>query len=94
MLIIQDNLLPFQRFTEEQVIIWMRVKKDAYLWYKGQHGDAPKDMLVKMDEMRLLNGIPVIYCFNKENVHLWGYLSQFKIVDMNLYKYYRGDMFF
>jgi hypothetical protein len=94
MLTIQDNLLPVQRFTEEQVVIWMRVKKDAYLWYKGQFGDMPQDMLVKMDQMRLHSGVPVIYCFNKDGEHLWGYLSQFKQVNMVHYENYRGDMFF
>jgi hypothetical protein len=94
MLLIQDNLFPFQQFTEEQVIIWMRVQKNAYLWYKGQHGDSPQDMLVKMDEMRLHSGIPVIYCYDRDGKHLWGYLSQFKQVNMVHYENYRGDMFF
>jgi len=95
----QENLLSFQRYTEEDVIFWMANEKRAteepvYLWYKSQFGDCPTHTLVRMRHMRLIDGIPTIYCYDRNGIQLWGYLSQFSIVNITLYKDYRGEMFF
>lgn len=73
---IQDNLLSFQRYTEDDVIYWMGVPKGASVWYHAQFGDGPQ-IKAEFIELRMLDKIPVIYCQTIYGER-WGYLSQFK----------------
>ena len=38
----QENLLSFQRYTEDDVIYWMGVPKGTSVWYYIQFGDGPQ----------------------------------------------------
>lgn len=76
MVTIQDNLLSFQRYTEDDVVYWMGVEKNAMVWYKTEFGDGPT-IEAEFIEMRMLDKIPVIYCRTAYGIQ-WGYLSQFK----------------
>lgn len=74
----QEHLLPFQRYTEDDVIYWMSVHKGTKVWYKSQYGDG---VVVEAEyiEMRMIDKVPVIYCQTFYGLQ-WGYLSQFKKV--------------
>jgi hypothetical protein len=72
----QDHLLSFQKYTEDDVIYWMDVAKGTKLWYHSQFGDGA---IIEADfiELRMKDRIPVIYCSTHYGVQ-WGYLAQFK----------------
>lgn len=82
MVIMQENLLPFQRYTEDDVIYWMGVPSGEKLWYKTQYGDGIS-ITAEFIELRMMNKIPVIYCQTHYGVQ-WGYLSQFKKIGRKL----------
>lgn len=82
MVSMQENLLPFQRYTESDVIYWMGVTKGEKIWYHTQFGDGIQ-ITAEFIELKMLDKIPVIYCQTQYGVQ-WGYLSQFKKIGRKL----------
>lgn len=78
MVTFQEHLLPFQRYTEDDVVYWMEVQKGTKIWYYSQFGDGPT-IVGEFIELRMKDKIPVIYCNTFHGVQ-WGYLNQFKKV--------------
>jgi hypothetical protein len=77
MVTIQEHLLSFQKYTEDDVIYWMGVQPGTKLWYVTEFGDGAT-IIAEFVELKMSDKIPIIICSSFDNVLHWGYFSQYK----------------
>jgi hypothetical protein len=78
-MILTENLLDIQQYTEEDIIEWMKVKVNDYVYYYSEFGDGPV-YVAKFLRLEMRNKIPCIVCRRKFGEDCWGYIKQYKII--------------
>jgi len=82
-MVVTEHLPTIMQYTEDDVVEFMKLKKGDYLFWWSEFGDGPR-FVNKFEEMRMRNGVPIIYSHKQYGGLVWGYLGQYKTIKKNM----------